>query len=67
MGQRIFQHWKTSVGGSVGAVLLWWYANGFKIPETKQEWAATIGGILIVLLGLGAKDPGHGEMGDGNA
>ena len=57
MTQRIFQHWKTSVGGSAGAVLLWWYANGFKIPETKQEWAATIGGILIVLLGLGAKDP----------
>ena len=67
MTQRIFQHWKTSVGGSIGAVLLWWYAQGFKIPETKQEWAATIGGVLIVLLGLGAKDPGHTGAGGDDA
>ena len=67
MTQRIFHHWKTSLGGGLGGVLLWWYAQGFKIPETKQEWAATIGGILIVLMGLGAKDPGHAGPGDENA
>ena len=67
MTQRILQHWKTSLGGSVCGVLLWWYAQGFKIPETKQEWAATIGGVLIVLLGLGAKDPGHTGAGGDDA
>lgn len=67
MAQRIFQHWKTSLGGSVGAVLLWWYAQGFKVPETKQEWGATIGGILIVLFGLSVKDPGKKESGGQDA
>lgn len=59
MIQRIFAHWKTSVLGTLSGVVLWWYMQGFKVPETKQEWAATVGGILMVLLGLGVKDPGH--------
>lgn len=41
----------------VPALLLWWQGVGFKIPETKQEWAFAIGGALIAVLGLGAKDP----------
>lgn len=59
MTHRIFAHWKTSVIGTLSGVVLWWYMQGFKVPETKQEWAATVGGILMVLLGLGVKDPGH--------
>ena len=59
MIQRMFTHWKTSALGTFSGVILWWYMQGFKVPETKQEWAATVGGILMVLLGLGGKDPGH--------
>mgnify|MGYP001585909560 FL=1 len=62
MTQRIVQHWKTSASGMVGGLLLWWQLNGFKVPETKQEWAATIGGVLMVLLGFGMKDPGRASQ-----
>ena len=57
MTDRIFTHWKTSIGGMAPALLLWWQGVGFKIPETKQEWAFAIGGALIAVLGLGIKDP----------
>lgn len=56
---RIVTHWKTSVSGMVPALLLWWQGVGFKIPDTKQEWACALGGALIALSGLGLKDPGH--------
>jgi hypothetical protein len=55
---RVFQHWRTSLGGVASAVLLWWYSTGFKMPETKQEWAGTIGGILMAITGMGVRDPG---------
>ena len=55
--ERIFTHWRTSVSGVFVGALLWWGPQGFKIPETKQEWAATIGGVLIAALGLSLHDP----------
>ena len=54
-------NWHTSLSGSLLGVLVWWAGAGFKVPETKQEWAATIGGVLVALLGLSAKDGATGS------
>ena len=56
MTSRIFRHWKTSMAGMIPAVLIWWQGVGFKIPETKAEWGAAVGGILIAVMGLGSRD-----------
>ena len=53
---RMFRHWKTSIVGVVPAALIWWQGVGFKIPETKAEWGAAVGGILIAVMGLGSRD-----------
>ena len=54
-------NWRTSLCGSLIGALIWWAGVGFKIPETKQEWAATIGGMLVAVLGLSAKDGATGS------
>ena len=56
MTSRIFRDWKTSLAGIIPAVLIWWQGVGFKIPETKNEWGAAVGGILIAAWGLGSQD-----------
>ena len=69
MTNAIFKHWQTSSFGLLSAVLVWWASTDFKIPATKQEWAATTGAVLLVVLGLGAHDPNKkasspGDKGD---
>lgn len=56
MMQRVVQHWKTSIGGMLLSALLWWHTTGFKIPETKQDWAVAVGSLLITMAGLAAPD-----------
>ena len=57
MTNAIFKHWRTSAFGMLSAVVVWWASTDFKVPTTKQEWAATIGAVLLVILGIGAHDP----------
>ena len=57
MTNAIFKHWRTSVFGMLSAVVVWWASTDFKVPTTKQELAATIGAVLLVILGIGAHDP----------
>ena len=57
MNQNVFRHWQTSLFGVVSAGLVWWQTTGFEMPTTRQEYAATIGGVLLAVLGLSARDP----------
>ena len=54
-------NWYTTLIGTLGGILVWWSGVGFKIPETRQEWASTVGGIALALLGLSAKDGATGS------
>ena len=49
-------NWRTSASGTMLGILGWWAGVGFKVPETKQEWAMAVGSILVTVFGLSAKD-----------
>lgn len=52
---------QTTLAGLLAAPLLYLAAVGWALPETKQEWAAFVGSVLIGWLGITAKDGATGS------
>ena len=59
--KKAIGNWRSSLYGSLSGALLWWAGVGFKIPETKQEWAFTLGSLAMVMWGLSGKDGATGS------
>ena len=65
--RKSLANYRTSAAGLALGALLWWQGTGFRLPESKQEWAATLGAAAIAVLGILAKDgatgsaPGRGK------
>jgi hypothetical protein len=59
--RKSLANWRTTAAGWLLGALLWWQGNGFKVPQTHHDWAATIGAAAIVVLGTLAKDGAVGS------
>jgi hypothetical protein len=60
--RKSLANYRTSAAGLLLGGLVWWQSTGFRIPQTKQEWTATLGGAAIAVLGVLAKDAATGSQ-----
>lgn len=48
--------WRTTACGYAFAALMYWSGIGFKIPQTKQEWATFLGSVVVIVWGSVQRD-----------
>jgi hypothetical protein len=60
------KNWRTSVPLFASAVFTFFIFNGFKIPETKEEWAGVVGAGLLVVLAATVKSNTVSSLPQGN-
>jgi len=57
--QAFFDSWKTSAIGITGAALLYFFGIGFALPATRGQWIIVTTALIVLFLGLAAKDADH--------